>query len=180
MLFLWTDPVSLNLLPTSSVIVCKIHFVVLQYLSLFSYTCMCMAAIDQFLSMTRYRHWNSRRLACYHVAFASIALFLIVAVQLFFKTSNGTKCIITNGTYARYHIYFYIPIFLAILPSTVISVFTLLALYKILTNTDRQLNVAHVNRDRQLTAMVLVHAFVLILSSMPFAVFYMYTWSING
>jgi len=47
----------------STSIVCKLRFSLSQYCALLSLTAVSMATIDQFLSMTKYRHLNNMRLA---------------------------------------------------------------------------------------------------------------------
>ncbi len=49
--------------PTSSSILCKFRFSLSEYFSLVFLTCMCMATIDQYLSMTKYQQLNIIRLS---------------------------------------------------------------------------------------------------------------------
>jgi hypothetical protein len=161
--------------PISSSILCKFRFFLSQYFSLIFLTCMCMATIDQYLSMTKYRQLNNMRLARYHITFICIFLFIQSIFSFIFYDTNGSACIMTNNIFAKYYTYFYIPVLLGFLPITINGIFTLLALHKIIKISNRQINIIRLSRDRQLTAMALVHVLFLIITLIPFIIFFIYT-----
>ena len=164
--------------PLSSPIYCKFRYSVAQYFGLFSFVSMCMATIDQFLSMSKYRHLNTIRLARYHIVFAGIACFLHAMLSFIFYNSNGNACVITNSIFAKYYTYFYLPVLLGFLPVTITALFSLMALVKIQSNTDREVGVIRLGHDRQLTAMTLVHALFIFLTIIPYVISFVYTLSI--
>ena len=166
---------SFKLFSLTSTIFCKIRFSGPQYFTLVSQTCMCLAAIDQFLSRTRYRNWSSIRSAYYHIAFSCILWFIHSIVTFIFYDFDGTLCIITNIHFLKYFTYFYLPILLGFLPLIIISVFTLLAIYKHMTNTDRPIDIVRFSRDRQLTAMVFIHDLIMIITLIPFVSSFVYS-----
>jgi hypothetical protein len=163
--------------PFSSPIFCKFRFFAAQYFGLVSLTSMCMATIDQFLSMTKYRNLNSLSLARRHVIFTCIFWFIHGIFTFIYYSSNGTACILTNSIFAKYYTYFYLPILVGFLPTTITSLFSILAYYQTFTVIGRQIDIIRFTRDRQLTAMTLVHAFFLVITTIPFVVCFVYTLS---
>lgn len=163
--------------PLSSSIFCKFRFFAAQYFGLVSLTSMCMATIDQFLSMTKYRHLNSIPLARRHIAFACIFWFIHGIFTFIYYGSNGNACILINGIFAKYYTYFYLPILVGFLPITITSIFSLLAYYQTFTVIGQQIDIIHFSRNRQLTAMTLVHALFLVITTIPFVVCFIYTLS---
>jgi hypothetical protein len=138
-----------------------------------------MATIDQFLSMTKYRHLNNLRLARCHIACTSIFWFIHGIFTFIYYDSNQNVCVITNDIFAKYYTYFYLPILLGILPLTITSIFSSIAFFKIRTIASRQINIVRLSRDRQLTKMTLVHALFIILTTIPFVSFFAYSLSVN-
>lgn len=163
--------------PFSSSIFCKFRFFAAQYFGLVSLTSMCMATIDQFLSMTKYRHLNSMPLARRHIVFACIFWFVHGIFTFIYYSSNGSACILINSIFATYYTYFYLPVLVGFLPTTITSIFSLLAYYQTFTVTGRQIDIIRFSRDRQLTAMTLVHALFLIITTVPFVVCFVYKLS---
>lgn len=176
-LFFWSTGVGLKLFSLNFSLFCKFRYFFPQYFVLVSHTCMCMAAIDQFLSQTRYRNFNSIRSARFHVLVPCIVWFIHAAFTFAYYESNGANCFLVNSTFFNYYTYFYLPFLLGFFPIIIITIFSLLALYKIVTNTDRQIDVVNANRDRQLSAMTLAHLLFVVISITPFVVVFVYTLS---
>jgi hypothetical protein len=165
---------SLNFYALNTSIFCKFRYFLTQYCALGYLTNICMATIDQFLSMTKYRHLNNLRLARCHIACTSIFWFIHGIFTFIYYDSNQNVCVITNDIFAKYYTYFYLPILLGILPLTITSIFSLVAFIKIRTIASRQINIVRLSRDRQLTQMTLVHALFIILTTIPFVSFFAY------
>lgn len=166
--------------PLSSSIFCKLRFFLSQYFALVSLTSMCMATIDQFLSMSKYRDLNKKRLARYHCAFAYIFWFIHGIFTFIYYDSNQNRCITTNATFAAYYTYFFLPVLLGFFPITITSIFSLLAYFKILTTARTQTNIIRLSRDRQLTAMTLVNALFITITTIPYVICFVYTLSITA
>ena len=163
----------------SSPIYCRFRFSVSQYIGLFSFTNMCMATIDQFLSMSKYRHVNSIRLARNHIVGAGIGCFLHAMLSFIFYNSNGSGCVITNTIFAKYYTYFYLPVLLGFLPVTITGLFSLMAFVKIYANADREMGIVRLSRDRQLTTMTLAHALLIFVTITPYVIFFVYMLSVT-
>jgi hypothetical protein len=142
-------------------------------------TCICLATIDQFLSMSKYRHWSSLGLAQRFVLIACIFWFLhSVFVSIYFDASLGA-CTVANSQYSTYYSFFTLPILYGLLPISIMIIFLLLPFYRARTLASRQLNVVRSSRDRQLTAMILVHNIYIVIALIPFTSFYVYSLNTN-
>lgn len=138
-------------------------------------TCICLATIDQFLSMSKYRHWSSLRLARRFVFIACIFWLLhSIFTIIHFDASLG-YCTVTNPHYATYFSFFGLPILYACLPISIMITFSLFAFYRARTLASRQLNIVRSSRDRQLTAMILVYDIYIVIALIPFTGFYIYS-----
>jgi hypothetical protein len=168
---------SINL--SGSSILCKFRWFLSQYFALVSLTSMCLTTIDQFLSMTNYRHLNNMRMAHRHIAFTWIFWFIHGIFTFIYYDSYQNACIITNPIFAKYFSYFFVLILFGFLPLTIMSIFSLLAFFKIRATVSREINNVRLSRDRQLTAMTLFHVVCAVITIIPLAIFSAYTISIT-
>ena len=160
---------------------CKFRLFWAQYCTLVSLTSLSLTTFDQYLSMTKYRHWNSMRSARRHVAFTCMFWFIHGIFTFIYTDSNQYTCIITNTVFAKYSIYFNSLILLAFLPLSIMITFSLLAFFKIRSiAASRQVNHVRLSRDRQLTTMTLFHVLCTVISITPFVIFNIYTLATNA
>ena len=153
---------SIDLTQTSSVL-CKLRQFVALTGPIIAFSCMCLATIDQFLSLTiRWRHLSHRSIAWRLTVSAIIISCLhgipvIIFYNNIFSSATGTwSCAITNSAYALYFNRFYIPFLLGFLPLTIRIIFSLLAFINVRSLTNRRIPVVRLERDKQLTSMVRV------------------------
>jgi hypothetical protein len=69
---------------------------------------------------------------------------------------------------------FHFSILLGLLPISIMITFSLLAFYNARTLISRQVNIVRLSRDRQLTAMTLVHVVFVVISTLPYTIFFIY------
>ncbi|CAF1360318.1 unnamed protein product [Adineta steineri] len=169
-------------LTATSAILCKLRQCVGGIGPLISLTCMCAATIDQFLSMTiRWRHFSHRYTAWRLVIFALIfwclygILFLIYYDSVLSPTTGNRTCTITNAIFGHYFNQFHIPFLLGFIPLTIRIIFGLLAFISVRKLSHRQTPVVRLERDKQLTSMVLIQTLVDIVLSFPFFIYYTYS-----
>ncbi|CAF4164020.1 unnamed protein product, partial [Adineta steineri] len=62
-----------------------------------------------------------------------------------------------------------------VLPLTTMTTFSLLAFYNARTLISRQINIIRLSRDRQLTAMTLVHVVFVVITTLPYIIYYIYS-----
>jgi len=154
--------------------VCKIQIYMAGWCILVSMTVMCLATIDQYVSMSKYRHYSNNRLAQRGIVLACIFWGLYsICFAIYYDTPFGT-CTIINPSVAIYTARFHFPVILGFLPLTTMTIFSVLAFYNARTLISRQINIVRLSRDRQLTAMTLFHAVFVVMTTLPFIIFFIY------
>lgn len=153
---------------------CKIREFAVHFFALLSFTSICLATFDQFLSLLR-PQWNSLRSARCHIAI--VCLFWLghnIPFLLYSNISSG-RCRNLNPSFYYYVNYIVWPVFLGCLPILIMIVFSLLAFYHVRTLNRNQRNVIRLSQDRQLTAMTLVYVLFIVVLTVPCIVFTIYT-----
>jgi hypothetical protein len=155
--------------------VCKIQVYLATCCTLVSTTGMCLAAIDQCLSMSTYRRFSNLRLAQRAVLlnFSFWGLYNI-CILLYWSAPFGI-CTIINTSFSIYMTRFHLPVLLGFLPISIMMTFSLLAFYNARTLISRQVNIVRLSRDRQLTVMTLVHVIFVIITTLPDIIFVIYS-----
>jgi len=146
---------------TTSSFICKARQFTLITTMLIIFTCMSLATIDQFLSLTnRWRHLCTLKVASRVVIIAVIVCFLhgipvLIFQELYPPPGTGlTSCSYTNTGYSIYYSYFIYPVLLGFLPLIIRIIFGLLAFVNVRRLQNRQVPIVRLERDKQLTAMV--------------------------
>jgi hypothetical protein len=140
-------------------------------------TSICLATIDQFLSMSKYRHFSNLRLAHRFIIITCIFWFLHDILFFFYWNVSSGVCTVINPTYGIYYSNFTAPVLYGCLPISIMSSFSLLAFYRARTLASRQLNIVRLSQDRQLTAMILVYVIFIVIVLIPFTVYYIYSFN---
>ncbi|CAF1277513.1 unnamed protein product [Rotaria sordida] len=162
---------------TSSVL-CKARQFTLVTTMLIIFSCMCFAAIDQFLLLTnRWRHLCSLQVASRLVIVAFIVWFLhgipiFIFLDLYPSLKGGEiSCSVINTGYSNYYSLFLFPVLLGILPLIVRITFGLLAFIRVRQLHNRQIPIVRLERDKQLTAMVLVEVGFDVIVTLPYSIY---------
>jgi hypothetical protein len=169
----------LNIGLTYTPLFCKFRFLLSQYSGLVSITSLSFATFDQFISMTSYKHWCNMKIAWYLIASANVFWFLYSIPCFIYYQSYLNFCILTDAVFTNYYTYFQTPFLLCFLPLTIMSTFSFLAFIKIRAITSRQINIVRLSRDRQLTAMTLVHVLFVVILTIPFAIYFIYNLTLS-
>lgn len=158
---------------------CKFHIFLAQWSIFISLSSLCLATIDQFLSMSQYRQWSTVRFARSSIVIATTLGFLhSIFILIYFAALDGS-CTIINSTYAKYVSLFQFPVLYGFLPIIILITFSVFTFVNARTLASRQVNIVRLRRDRQLTAMVLVHAIYQVLTGSPYIVVYTYLLNQN-
>jgi len=155
--------------------VCKMQIYMVVWCVLVSMTVICLATIDQYLSMSTYRHYSNKRLAQRGIVLACIFWGLYGIPLLIYYDVQFSTCTSINPTYAIYIALVHFPILRGFLPLTTMTIFSLLAFYSARTLISRQINIVRLSRDRQLTAMTLFHAVFVVITSLPYVIFVIFS-----
>ena len=157
--------------------VCRTHNYVGVWCVLLSMTIICLAVIDQYISMSAYRHYSTKRLARRAIlsTFVIVSLYCI-CFAIYWGAPSGI-CASINSSFTIFATHFHFPILIGFLPLTTMTTFSLLAFYSARTLNRRQINIVRLSRDRQLTAMTLCHVVFVVITTLPFIIFFIYTLS---
>ena len=163
----WTD---------ISLFYCKFRPFYVQLCVLMSYTCICLATIDQFLatcSHPRWHQWNNIKLARYILIGAVIIWslhgipFILYHNHTESPVTDTMNCVITNIGFSKYYCIFYLPILKSFIPVIIMILFGILAYRNVQNIAYRTVPLVRRELDKQLTVMVLVHNFCDVLAVTP-------------
>ena len=158
---------------------CKIHYFIGNWCLSVWLTIVCLATIDQFLSMSKYRHFSTKRLA-YRFIFITCIFWLVhgIPMLIYWDVTPSGVCTIVNPTYVVYFSRFAFPVLYGCLPIALMITFSLLAYHRARTLSSQQLNIVRRSHDRQLTAMILVYVTYTVIVMIPFTTFYIYSFNV--
>jgi hypothetical protein len=164
--FNWTE---------TSTVYCKFRYYCLQVCTLTSYSCMCLATIDQFLATSLRPRWqqlfNIKRAHRLSLSFFILWLLHGIPALIWYSpiispSKGSISCSITNSVYQQYTSYFYTLILAGILPIVITVVFACLSYWNVRQIPYRVIPLVRRELDKQLTLMVLVqvaHNFLVIV-----------------
>jgi hypothetical protein len=155
---------------------CKIQVYIAVWCLLVSITTMCLATIDQYISMSPYRNYSTKRLAKLSIVVtAGFGSLYCVCFLIYWGVAPLGTCTAINSSFAIYTSHFHFPILVGFLPLSTMTIFSLLAFNNARTLISRQINIVRLSRDRQLTAMTLFHAVFVVITLLPFTIFDIYS-----
>ena len=160
--------------PAAKSWLCKLPLFLTTYFNIISSSSMCLATLDQFLSVARPR-WSTPKLA--HRLMTCTCVFWLGYSTLFliyYDLSLGV-CRFINLRFAEYYSRVHLLVISEAAPIVIIVTFALLASRYLRTLTHRQLDIVRQSHHRQLTTMVLVQAVFIVILTLPPLIFYVYT-----
>ena len=144
---------------------CKFRTYCLQVCTLISYSCMCLATVDQFLATSlrpRWQNWFTLKRA-YLWCTVFIVVWMLHGIpsliwynSVFSPRTGSVSCTITYVPFQQYHRYVNVLILAGILPVTITVFFAALAYYNVRQIPYRIVPLVRRELDKQLTSMVLV------------------------
>ena len=163
----------------SSTFYCKFRVVCIQFFGLLSFSCYCLATIDQYFatcSRQRWQQWCSTKVALrLTLFFAFIWLLHGIPFLLFYELvpiSNTQRsiCGITNTIFINYVTFFYQVVLPSSLPIVISVFFGLLAYRNVQQLVYRMVPIIRRELDRQLTKMVLSQVLFNVFVLVPYAI----------
>jgi hypothetical protein len=160
-----------------SLFFCKFRAYTVPFGVTISFTCMCLATIDQFLatcSQPRWQQWShiktARRLV---IIFTFIWLLHGIPYIIYYDhvtTANGIGCITTNNIFQLYVSSVQTIGFYGLLPICLNPLFGLLAYRNVKDLAYRTIPLVRRELDRQMTVIVLIQAVYNCLASIPYLI----------
>jgi len=164
----------------SSTIWCKTRNYFIGVLSLISFSCSCLATIDQFFvtSQNAYLRRCSKLQFAHRIVFIMIIIWCLHGIPtiLYFNISPITNiCEPTNQIYRSYTVIYILGLLFAI-PIIIMVVFG----WMTYLNIRHTIGVASQRADRQLTRMILMQVILVVISIFPYGILIFYqTITIN-
>ena len=160
---------------------CKFRIYLLQLCTLMSYTCICLATIDQYLATCFKPFWQ--QLSNIKVARILVLIFFIIwslhgipfliyLDVIVSPTTNELTCSYTNPILLQYFSYGFIVTLAGFLPVFVTILFGFLAYRNVTTFAFRQVPLIRRELDKQLSVMVLVEVIFNCLTTIPYIITY--------
>jgi hypothetical protein len=163
----------------SSTFYCKFRFYFATVCISMSFTCICLATIDQFLatcSNPRLQRWSSIKVAHRMIAiFIIIWLLLGIPYWIYYDhiQSNITgqqTCMSSNQIFQQYFVKVYTPIFIGFLPIFLNTLFGILAYYNMKHLAYRTVPLVRRELDKQLTVIVLTQTLLVFFATVPYVI----------
>ncbi|CAF1148666.1 unnamed protein product [Adineta steineri] len=169
-------------LTQTSLFLCKLRPYVATIAPLMSISSMCFATIDQFTSLSvRWRHFNQRYIAAYLtiitlIFWCLVNIPVIIYNNITMASTNPVTwaCSITNANYSLYYNRFYISFLLGFLQLIIRIIFELMAFITVRSLRNNQVPIIRLERDKQITSMVLIQTLVDVIISLPFFIYITY------
>lgn len=166
----------------NNLIWCKNRVAFTQTCFLISLTCICLGSIDRFFAscrQTKFRRFSRLSVAKWAVIITtsiwlghSIPYFVYSSLIQSPSTGSTVCAVIRIPAFTFYQTYIILPIYLGLLPTMILIGTGLMTYYN--TNT-LQLHRQRQAIQRQLTLMMLIQIPIVVLSTLPFSMFSMYT-----
>jgi hypothetical protein len=163
----------------SSLFYCKFRYFVFQACTLLSFTCICLATIDQYFATCtrpRWQQWSNIKLS-HRLILLSIIFWILHGIPylIFYNhvklpDSGILFCTSTNYIFLQYHTYVFLLILSGILPVLITFFFGLLAYYNVRNIAYRTVPLVRRELDKQMTVMVLVHVVLNFFTIVPFII----------
>lgn len=173
---------------TTSVIVCKFRPTVLQFCSLLSYSCLCLATLDQYFATCtrpRWQQWSNIKLA--HrltILLTILSALLLLPYPIFLNhillPSRQISCTMNNYFISQYRYYFIALLASGYIPDLISTLFGLLAYRNVQQIAYRTIPLVRRELDKQLTSMVLVQVVINLFTNMPFVTMFVISQSTIG
>lgn len=162
-------------------IACKAQVFIARLAGIISISVVCFAAFDQYLSTSYYlelRQLSSFKLAQrFTIVLFLLAILYSIPVLIYFDIRPGIGCRVIDPAFSYFNSFIHYCILFGLFPIVVALSFSLLAFYNVRHLIRRQVPVVRRRLDRQLTAMILVRAALMIIVSLPFFIYIIYQYN---
>ena len=161
----------------TSLFYCKFRAFFLQFCISMSFSCFCLATVDQFLATCSSRYWrqcsNIRVARCLTTAAIIVWILHGIPYLMFYQHTivNGSvQCVIGNENLQKYSSYIYGILCVGVCPMMITMVFGLLAFRNVRQIARRTVPLVRRELDKQLTVMILVQGFFNVWILLPYVV----------
>lgn len=167
----------------ASVVWCKLRPMISHTLTLISFSAICFAAIDQYLS-TNHHIWlkqlSSLKLS-HRLVYIATAVWIIYdcIFLIFFDLQPTAGCTTYNIDFSYFYSFFHYITLNGIIPILISSMFSLLAYLNVRRIVQLRMPVVRRKLDKQLTAMVLAKVAFFVVTILPSIIFRIYLLNVT-
>ncbi|CAF0943148.1 unnamed protein product [Rotaria sp. Silwood1] len=158
-------------------LLCKLRFFVLHTFDFISLASFCMATFDRYLITSREVHIRRLSTTRHRTKQIILAIFILfslhnIPIAIYFQVSNTGQCDISLREYSHYYLYVCQVLLHGIVPIIFLSVFGSLTLkhLKRLQSQRHAHGHGHLNHDKQLSHILFLMSFAIIMSSIPYCI----------
>jgi hypothetical protein len=162
-----------------SLFYCKCQSLFFQLFMFTSFTCLCLATIDQYCATCSRLRWQkfcnvklARRLTAISICIIILHGIppLVVNNHIQSSVNGNISCVSTNAIYTKYRTYVSILILGGFLPVTIASIFGIMAYHNVQQLAYRTVPLVRRELDKQLTVMVLIQVVVNAFALTPYTI----------
>jgi hypothetical protein len=163
----------------TSLFFCKLRYFIFPASSLISFTCLCLATIDQYFatcSRPRWQQWSSiklaQRLSVFFILLWTLhgIPYLILFDQTRTPGSDKVICLSSSVPFAQYRLYVISLVLTGFFPVCFTIIFGTLAFYNVRNMVYRTRPLVRRELDKQLTTMVLTQDVINFFTVLPFSI----------
>jgi hypothetical protein len=163
----------------SSTFYCKFRFYCVTVCTVISFTCMCLATIDQFLATyhkPRWQQWSNIKVA-HRIIIVFIIfwllhgiLYLIYVDHIPSPITGKLTCMSHNPIFQQYYVNFYTAGLIGFIPISINTLFGILAYHNITHLAHRTVPLVRRELDKQLTSIVLMQTLFVFVTAVPYII----------
>ena len=167
---------------------CKFRWYLIYVCAMISFTCICLATIDQFLATSSNIQWqrlsNIKSSRCLCFGFILFWILFYIPILIYYRhvispTTGQVSCTLTNSGYQQFITYGHALILSGFLPIFITILFGLLAFRNIRQIPHRLIPLVRRELDKQLTVMVLVQVIFNFTNVAPSSIMGVYTLAVT-
>lgn len=159
---------------TNSPMWCKLESVAQQTLNLISFGAICIAALDQFLATNPRSNFQQksslRTIQQCLIIYTTFALAHSIPLLIFFDINPNMGCVVENLILAKYHIFFYYPVLIGLLPISLMITLSFAAFYNLRHLIQHNISGLRRRMLRQCTSMILGRVSVFVILTLPYVI----------
>ena len=159
---------------TNSSMWCKLESVAQQTLNLISFGAICIAALDQFLATNpRSSLQQKSSLGTIQqclIIYTTFALAHGIPFLIFFDIDPSMGCVVENLILAKYHMFFYYPVLIGLLPIFLMITLSFVAFYNLRHLIQHNISGLRRRMLRQCTSMILARVSVFVVLTLPYVI----------
>lgn len=167
------DGFNYSISPSNAIPLCKFRFFTLHTFDLISIICFCLATFDRYLITSRsvqLRQRSTTRKKTILIILSIILFFSLhsIPIGIYFRVTDEGVCVLDDVIYSYYYLFVFQVTLRGLIPIIILLIVGPLT-YRNLRLLQRQSH-GHLNHDKQMSRMLILMSFAIIVSSIPYCI----------